>query len=284
MLGGIVREAAAGDATDDTCRCGTVYKPIRNRISPGWGNSQYPAVSYPLRVGGGMKPGLSSLKSLKRLPLTLAAACLGVGGIGLAVTLHRPVALSPFSPTEPSAVAVKPPPSALVEPEPFSLVIEVPEAPVSETIEEPQFVAAPRPIAPIAQQPPAVQQVPVPSPAPAPAPAPAPDPGPGASAADNGPVTALGPSVKRPPTPATVPDTVGGGTPEPEAPGPTPVPTDPPAEPGTPEPNDPPDTKGNGKGKALGLENGNGPKPASEKQAHQKPDDDEKNGPSASKK
>ena len=233
-----------------------------------------------------MKPELSSLKTLKRLPLTLAAACLGVGGIGLAVTLHKPVALSPFNPTPASIVAVPEAPAGVIVPEPFNLVLEVPEAPVSETPAEPLFVAAPRPVAPVVQQPPAIQQVPVPSARPALpiAPAPAPDAGPGASAADSGPVIALGPIEKPESIPPAGPDSVGGNTPEPEGPGPTPVPNDPPTDPGTPSPNVPPETRGNGNGKALGLDNGNGPKQSSEKQAHEKPAEAKNESGGASKK
>ena len=232
-----------------------------------------------------MKPAFSSLKSLKRLPLTLAAACMGIGGIGLAVTLHKPVALSPFSPATRPVAAVAQPPAAVAMPEPFNLIIESPEAheaPVTELPAETLLVAAPRPVAPVVQQPPAVRQVPVPALTPAPAPAaapPAPDPGPGATAADAGPVTPLGPGVKREATPATVPDTVGSDTPGPDQ-GPVPVPND---LPGTPAPNEPSDSKGNGNVKALGLENGNGPKQSAEKQAQEKPSQ-EKDEPARNKK
>lgn len=84
-----------------------------------------------------MKPAFAILPfAPRRLPLTLASVCLGIGSIGLAATLYQPVGLSPFSaPRQPRVVAEV---STL---EPFIM----PEAPVIEVV---QVAETPAPEAP----------------------------------------------------------------------------------------------------------------------------------------
>ena len=102
-----------------------------------------------------MKPAINSLTfvSAKRLPLTLAAACLGVGAIGLAVTLHEPVDLSPFSPTAAPRIVAQTNSAPVVTPEPFDFALEEPVVAVAATPEataEAVFVvAAARPFVPV---------------------------------------------------------------------------------------------------------------------------------------